>query len=169
MTMEKAYTLLDVVDEGLLETNSAPTRDVIHWILMNRRSVLDDNSLTLYSDALGNLIRTRRKKDTVAVTEIHNLCFDFGLADLDLPDEISVPTDMDNLPYCSCDWQPLDDATVNDLDKHVLLLEAQIAANRASADAIRRLRQVAARVVPGRTDIPLRDLRRIARNGEAHS
>jgi hypothetical protein len=167
MTMEMAYTLLDVIDEALVITNSGPTRLVINWILLNRQSVLDDNRLTLYGEALGNMIRTRRKKKEKdpATDHTHSLCFDFGLKELDLPDEISVPSDMNNLPYCACDWPQLDDATIDDLDKHLALLDAQIELDMTSRANIRRLRQVAAQVVPGRTDIPLRELREIARNG----
>lgn len=165
MTLERVYTLMDVVDEGLAATNSAPTRDVIRWILMNRRLVLDENCLTCYSGHLGNLIRMRRKKKETASTSIHSLCFDFGLEVLDLPDEISVPTDLNNLPYCPCEWPQIDDATVDDLDKHLMLLDAQIELDMTSRANIRELRQVAAQVVPGRTNIPLRELRRIAREG----
>ena len=163
MTLERAYTLLDVVDEGLAATNSAPTRDVIRWILMNRRSVCDDNALTCYSGYLGQLIRARRKKKDAPNTSIEELCFDFGLELLDLPDEISVPTDMNNLPSCPCDWPEINDATVSDLDKHLALLDAQIELDMTSRANIRRLRQVVAQVVPGRTDIPLRELRLLAR------
>jgi hypothetical protein len=163
MTTDRAYTLIDVVDEGLAATNSAPTRDVIRWILMNRRFVLDDNCMTCYSGYLGQLIRARRKKKDAPATSIQELCFDFGMEVLDLPDEISVPIDMNNLPG-PCDWAQIDDATVDDLDKHLALLDAQIELDMMSRANIRKLRQVAAQVVPGRTDIPLRDLRGIARN-----
>jgi hypothetical protein len=167
MTFEKAYTLLDVVDEGLLETNSAPTRDVVNWIIANRRYVLDDNCLTLYGGALADLVRMRRKKkEPGANPETRNLCFDFGLETLPLPDEISVPTDMDNLPYCACAWKEIDEATIDDLDKHLALLTAQIELNMSSRANFRILRQAASRIVPGRTDIALRELRKIARQGK---
>jgi hypothetical protein len=167
MTTDRAYTLMDVVDEGLAATNSAPTGDVIRWILMNRRHVLDENCMTCYSGYLGQLIRARRKKRDTPPTSIQELCFDFGMELLDLPDEISVPTDIQNPISCPCEWPQIDDATVDDLDKHLVLLDAQIELDMASRANIKKLRQVAAQVVPGRTDIPLRDLRRIARNGDA--
>ena len=167
MTLDRVYTLQDAIEEALEKTDSAPTRDVIRWLQMNRRPVLDDNSLTIEAEGLGNLVRAQRKKrsDIALAREIHNLCFDFGIEDLNLPDEISVPSDVNNLLYCACNWQPIDDATIDDLDMHVLLIEAQITASLASADTIRGLRQIVSRVVPDRTDIPLRELRRIARNG----
>ncbi len=170
MTFEQLYTLQDVVREALDKTNSGPTRDVIRWLQLNRRAVLDQNQMTIEVEGLGNIVRAERKKgaNRESAPEIHSLCLDFGIETLDLPDEISVPTDMDNLLYCHCEWEPLDDATIDDLDKHVLLLQAQISANVASVDSISILRQAAIRVVPGRTDIPLRELRRIARGGNAH-
>ena len=84
---------------------------------------------------------------------------------MDLDDEISVPFDLDNILNCECDWPDLDDASIDDLDKHLLLRDAQQIAHQARTECVRRLRQAAARVVPGRTDIPLRELREIARNG----
>jgi len=158
------YTLQDVIDEALRETRNGSTRDVIYWLQINRRQVLEENWLTICSEGLGNLIRARRKKREPAATpEVHNLCLDFGLEDLDLPQQISVPTDMDNLPYSSSEWRELEEATVDDLDKHLALLDAQIELDMTSRATLRVLRQTAARVVPDRTDIPLRELRVIAR------
>jgi hypothetical protein len=57
----------------------------------------------------------------------------------------------------------LEDATVDDLDKHLKLREAQRAAHEARTASYQILRQAMVKVVPGRTDIPLRVLRRIAR------
>jgi hypothetical protein len=166
MTLERIYTLQDVIDEALLATNGGQTRDVIRWLQMNRRQVLDDNRLTIEAEGLGNLIRTRRKKREpgVITPDVHNLCLDFGLEDLDLPQEISVPTDMENLPYCACNWPRLDDATLSDIDRHLALLDAQIELDITARATMRVFRQAAARVVPGRTDIPIRELRDIARS-----
>jgi hypothetical protein len=166
MTLASSYTLQDAIEEALRKTNNGSTREVIHYLQMNHRKVLDDNSLTIESIGLGSMIRAFRKKppNKDTYTKIKNLCFDFGLEYMDLEDEISVPLDLENILNSECDWPELDDATVDDLDKHLMLRDAQEAAHQARTECYRRLRQAAARVVPGRTDIPLRELRRIARN-----
>jgi cell fate (sporulation/competence/biofilm development) regulator YlbF (YheA/YmcA/DUF963 family) len=66
------------------------------------------------------------------------------------------------------DHMEMDDATIDDLDKHILLREVQQQAHAAQTQCLLRLRQAAARVVPGRTDIPMRELTRIvkAQRGE---
>jgi hypothetical protein len=69
---------------------------------------------------------------------------------------------MSNTLNSEYDWLALDDATIDDLDKHLILRDAQEAAHIAKTKALRTLRQAAAQIVPGRTDIPIGDLQAIA-------
>jgi len=165
MTLASSYTLQDAIEEALAKTNNGSTREVIRYLQMHHRKVLDDNSLTIESIGLGQMIRGFRKKPPSKDlhARIQSLCLDFGLDPLDLDDEISVPVDMTNILNSECDWPELDDATIDDLDKHLCLREAQEEAHKARTKCYRILRQAAAQVVPGRTDIPLRELRVIAR------
>jgi hypothetical protein len=165
MTLTSDYSLHEVIEEAIEKTGNGSTRDVIRYLQTHHRRVLDDNSLTIESIGLGNLIRAYRKKPSRKdfQAKIHSLCLDFGLPDLDLDDEVSVPVDMSNVLNSECDWPDLDDATIDDLDKHLILREAQEQAHQARTKSIRLLRQAAARIMPGRTDIPLRELRKIAR------
>lgn len=166
MTMTQQYSLQDAIDEALQKTNNGTTREVTRYLQMHHRKVLDDNSLTIEAVGLGSMIRQFRKKppNRETHTKIQNLCFDFGLPYMDLDDEISVPIDMSNPLNSECDWPVLDDATIDDLDKHLVLRDAQQEAHAARTQCVRLLRQAAAKVVPGRTDIPLRELREIARD-----
>src|SRR5262249_35195932 len=159
------YSLQDAIRESLEKTNNGSTREVVHYLQMNFREVLDDNQLTIEHIGLGPLIRAQRKKPPHKDLElkIRNLCFDFGLPPLDLDDEISVPVDMTNILTSECDWPDLEDATIDHLDKHLKLREAQRIAHDARTQCYVMLRQAAAQVVPGRTDIPVRELRIIAR------
>lgn len=160
MTFEQIYTLQDAIDEAIAKTNTGTTHEVILWLQKHRRQLLDENQNIIEPEGLGNLIRACRKRPTPETKEeTRNLCFDFGLPDLELNTEISIPRDMENVLYCACDWKELDDATIADLDKHIVLLEAQAAANLEQAANLRKLRQAAAKRAKGRTDIPLRDLR----------
>jgi hypothetical protein len=163
--MTLVYTLSEAIDEGLRETGNGETRSVIRWLQMNRRPALDDNSLIIEAEGLGNLIRAHRKKNVPHTPNgfIRNLCFDFGLSALELDEQISVPKDAHDLVYGPCEWPELNNATVDDLDKHIALLEAQAADMQFKAANYRQLRQAAAQVVPDRTDIPLHELRAILR------
>lgn len=165
MTLVQEYTLQEVIEKALRETGNGPTREVTRYLQTHHRKVLDDNSLTIEAIGLGTLIRAHRKKPPHKnlYEKISNLCLDFGLEYMDLDDEISVPLDMTNVLNSECDWPDIEDTTVDDLDKHLILRDAQEAAHVTKTQYVRALRQAAAQVVPGRTDIPLRELRVIAR------
>ena len=162
--MTATMGLLEAIDDALARTNNGTTHEVIDYLQTHHRKVLDENAMTIENNGLGQLIRGRRKKpDPVElVRKNESLCFDFGLDYLDLDDEISVPIDMENVLNSPCDWPQMDDATIEDIDKHLILRDAQEAVYAARTLAVRTLRHAAARVVPGRTDIPLRELRVIA-------
>jgi hypothetical protein len=165
MTLTSSYSLQDAIEEALLKTGNGSTREVIRYLQVHHRRVLDDNSPAIESIGLGSMIRAFRKKPPKKDTYVRmqNLCLDFGLDPMDLDDEISVPADMTNILNSECDWPELEDATIEDLDKHLALRDAQEAAHQAKTQRYRLLRQALARIVPGRTDIPIRELRAIAR------
>jgi hypothetical protein len=166
MTFASSYTLQDAIEESLLKTNNGSTRDVIRYLQTHHCKVLDENSLTIEVSGLGNMIRAFRKKPPNKdwYEQAVSLCLDFGLEPMALDDEISVPLDVDGgILNSECDWPELEDATIDDLDKHLLLRDAQQRAFEARTRCVRLLRQAAASVVPGRTDIPLGELRIIAR------
>jgi len=172
MTFEALYTLEDAFDEALKATCNAANRDVIRWLQIHKRNVLDDNRLTIESLGLNQMLRAFRKKregSDVVSSKVESLCLDFGIPVLDLDDEISIPQDPENPLYGACDWIDLDNATVRQIDMHIELIDAQEAALHEKSANYRMLRQIVAQVVPGRTDIPLRELRAIARekNGNA--
>lgn len=165
MTLVAEYGLMDAIDDALAKTNNGTTHNVIRYLQMNHRKVLDNNSLTIEGIGLGNLVRARRKKPESKDlhAKIQNLCFDFGLEYMDLDDEISVPIHLENILNSECDWVDIEEVTVDDLDKNLMLRDAQQKAHEIRTECVRALRQAAARVVPGRTDIPLNKLRVIAR------
>jgi hypothetical protein len=162
--MTATISLYEAIDDALEHTSNGATRAVIRYLQMYHRRVLDENSLTIEASGLGPMIRGRRKrpdpKDLFARNQ--NFCLDFGLPYLDLDDEISVPLDLDNVLNSECDWPSIEDATIDDLDKHLILSDAQEAAHVAKTKMLRTLRQAAAKVVLGRTDIRIGDLRAIA-------
>lgn len=171
MTTNRTYTMIELVEEALDSTGSAKTVEVRRWMQLNRRVSLDEHFCLIEAEGLDAMIRRYRKsRDRTPEEEADgfSLCFDFGLEQIELPSEISVPVDMNNVAYGSCDWPLLEEATLDDLDKHMVLLHVQQIQLGVSRENILRLRQAAASIVPGRTDIPLRVLREIAR-GERQS
>lgn len=57
----------------------------------------------------------------------------------------------------------LTDAAIDEIDKHLKLREAQATARAARTLALKTFRQAVARIAPDRTDIPIRELRKIRR------
>jgi len=160
-------TLQEAIAEALEETSNGNTRDVIRYLQMNCRKVLDENQMTIEALGLGQMIRAQRKKPTQKDyrERVRSLCLDFGLPVLDLDIEIAVPIQPDNVLSSDCDWPVLDDdATIDDIDKHLYLRKCQREAFDDRTECLETLRQAAAQVVPGRTDIPMRELREIARS-----
>jgi hypothetical protein len=168
MTLEQIQTLEEAIDDALDILKGASTRDIVNWIRLNRRRIFDDNLETLGTEGLEARIRMRRKK-RAPIEEAKssgNLCFDFGLPAMELDTEVSIPSDMENLLYGPCEWKEPDDASIRDIDKHVLLLEAQGRSALARADSWRAVRQAAARFADGDLDLTLGELRRLARGGK---
>src|SRR5262252_5599689 len=168
MTLVALMSLQEVIREALVATSGGLTGDIIRWLQMNRREILDANQLTIEAEGLGQIIRKERKEHGAPKgMDVEALCLDFGLDPLDLDGEVSVPQDMERILSGPCEWPKLDDVTIDDIDKHVLLLEATSKSIAQKTTSMRVLRQAAALVVPGRTDIPLRELRVIARQKRA--
>lgn len=168
MTLTQLQTLQDVIDEALDTLKGAPCRDVVAWIRTNYPEVLAQHAAELADEGLATRIRERRKqRSPIEETKTsRNLCLDFDLPELGLDSEISIPRDLDDLIYGGTDWKEADDATIDDIDAHILLLEAQAAANLAKADNWRRVRQAAARYARGNHHLTLGELRRMAQKAK---
>lgn len=168
MTLERLYTLEDVIDEALEATDSAPTPDVVHWILTHHPEVIDGNQLTLNEISLGVLVREHRKKkkkrvDAKTLSRILTLFDDLGLDPLEVDDEISIPLDPDDILYGKTEWRDLlEDATANDVWLHMELLKVTSEACLSKRDRYDILRQKMVIIGNGRTDIPMHQLREMA-------
>lgn len=165
MTAIQLQTLQDVIDLALDTLKGKRGREVVAWIRERYPEILAEHDYELANEGLEVRIRERRK-DRSSIEEAktsRNLCLDFGLPVLQLDSEISIPRDLNDLIYGGSNWKEADDATLDDLDAHILLLEAQAAANLAKADNCRRIRQAAARFANGNRKLTLGELRQIAR------
>lgn len=167
MTAIQLKNLLDVIDEALDALPGEHCSIVRHYIKENHRRVFEEHEEEMADEKLDDRIRDRRKarKSPKEEWSAANLCLDFGLPKLDIDTEISVPRDMTNLIFGPVRWLPIEEATLDDLDKHIALLEAQAAANVKQAKDFRLLRGTAARFAQGRKDVTIGELREIAREG----
>lgn len=165
MTQEQLQTLEQVIDEALDLNPGGSVRGIALWIRLHKRSVFDQNLETLGTQGLEAQIRARRKaRDPNDDTKSSgSLCLDFGLPIMDLDTEVSVPLDMEHLPYSECEWKEPDDLTLDDIDRHIALLEAQGRSAFKQADEWRLVRQAAAKVARGRTDLTIKELRKRSR------
>jgi hypothetical protein len=166
------YTLGEVIREALDELPGASVHDIVNWIRMNHRQVIEDNFETISYQGLSAMVRAARKihprKEDDDYAE--SLCFDFGLPPMAFDKEISVPRDMDNLTKSVCDWPELEETTVRDFDKHIKLLIATGNATLTRATDCQALRDAAMQFSPnGDIDVTIGELRRIAqrRRGKA--
>lgn len=167
MTIEQLRYLSEVIREAIDTNPRAATHVVVRWIWDHYPHVIDENELTLINDGLGDRIRREHKARPPLgeITEFSlHLCFDFGLPPIQFDEEISVPRDIENLINSPCDWPSLEETTIRDFDKHILLLRATAKATLEHADNCEQLRQAAMRHNPdGNLDITIGKLRAIAR------
>ncbi len=168
MTLEQLDTLENLIDEALNILKNAQRHQVVSWIRERYPHVLEEHSQELIDEGLTARVRRRRKQRAPLKEDkaSRNLCFSFGLPAMQLDSEISIPRDFDNLLYGESDWKEADDATLEEIDAHILLLEAQARANFAKADNWRKVRQAAARYAHGDLTLTLRKLRLRARGEE---
>jgi hypothetical protein len=161
MATNDVCTLQEAIRQALIATYGGATDEVIRWLRLKFRDVLDANSHTIEQAGLNSIIRSYRKKEKEApehAATVGQICLDFGLPHMNLDLEISVPGEE------GVRWIDIDDATIDDLDVHAMMLLEKASECAAKARHIRALRQEAARYAGGRTDIPLRELRERARS-----
>lgn len=165
MTIDHVGTLDEAIAEALVATHHGSTPAVVRWLQLHRRGVIDQNLVVILQYGLGYLVRAFRKKKDPSGKEaisIAQLCLDLGIPLTDLDTEISVPQDMNNIVYGPSAWVELcDDATAEDVEKHFIFLEETARANVTQAGHYRTLHQAMVRKGGGRTDIPMRDLRKM--------
>jgi hypothetical protein len=169
MTMEQIFTLREVVRIACQEMPRCSVQQTVSWIVEHHLPTLDDNSLTLYNKALSVMVREERKGGvTPEITLYHeNLCLDFGIEPTPFDREISIPCDLNNPVSGGCEWRELEEASIRNLDAHVILLRATAAANVAMAEQYVTLRNAAMRHNPdGDLDRTIGELRQLARGGD---
>jgi hypothetical protein len=169
MTLDRLYSLQDAYAAALEATHSGTIHQCRQWLLAHLPQVIEENERTLALIGLDAELREFRKKQSTPQEreESANFCLDLGMAEaVEAPMQFSLPKDPDNITSSECEWKPRMDVTVDDLDLHILmLLTKQEEVGKQIVNA-RAIRAAAARIVPGRTDIPLRELIRIRKEAD---
>jgi hypothetical protein len=158
-------TLTDAMLEALRKAGTNSTREMSRWVRLHYRNIFDQHSETLSLEGLDQRLRSLRKKQAGAgqtVFDMAQLFLDLGLPKLDLDEEVSVPRDMTDIVSGPCDWIEIEDVTVDHIDLHIELLDAKTDLNNRKTGDWRAMKQAMLRIGKGRTDIPMRELRRIA-------
>lgn len=157
-------TLTDAMLEAIRKAGTKKVRGMSTWVVVHFRSIVDQYSETLLLDGLDQRLRALLKKQAGSgntLFDIAQLCFDLGLPALDLDDEVSVPTDKNDLSFGSCEYVTIDEITAEQVDAHILLMEAQIELESRKLSDWKAVRQAMLRIGKGRADIPMWELRRI--------
>jgi hypothetical protein len=170
MTILQLETLQDVIDEALDQFRGTKgNREIAAWMRENYPHIIQENVEMLSEEGLRAIIRSRRKGRPVLedARSIHNLCLDFGLAAMELSTEISIPEDRTNPLGCAVEWKEPDDADIEEIEAHIVLLRATAAATVNKADNWALVVDVARRYQYPAERVCLGELRRRARENRA--
>lgn len=106
-------------------------------------------------------------KTTAEVTENEaRLQLGLDLPEFDMPNLIAVPVDIANPLNGDCEWVPVMQATVADLDSNLRMLDVQIAADQRRRHHIFMLRQRVVAVVGEDSELTVAQAAVLAREGQ---
>ncbi len=116
-------------------------RDIVDAVIDQHGELFGELGRQLAREKLFDLTR-RVMKTATEVTE-HEARLQLGLdfPDFDMPKLIAVPVNITNPLNGDCEWVPVLEATVADLDANLWMLDAQIAADQRRRHHIALLRQ----------------------------
>jgi len=160
------HTLTEAMQDAIRKSGSKKVRDMSAWVAMHHRSIVDQYSETLLLEALDARMRTQLKKQAESgetLADIDQLCLDLGIYKLELDDEVSVPLDKEKPMYWEFDWIALEDATAEQIEAHILLMQAQLHYEAKKLKDYTTLKTRMLQIGNGRTDLPISELRRMAK------
>jgi len=171
MTMDSIQTLEEAIDDALATIRGANVNAIVTWIRLHYRRIFDENLETLGAEGLAARVRARRKVRAPEEEDrsSFNLCLDFGLPNMNLDSEISIPQDEDNPLYGPCEWKEPDDATLCEVRKHAEFLRIQGKSMFDRADSWDRLCKAAEYYADGNDSLTIGELRRRARRSTEQS
>lgn len=138
-------------------------RDVVDTVIEQNRDLFADLGRQLAREKLFDLTR-RVMKTAAEITEAEaRLQLGLDLPEFEMPNLIAVPVDILNPLNGDCEWVPVMQATVSDLDANLRMLDVQIAADQRRRQHIAMLRQRVVAVIGDTSDLTVSEAAAVAR------
>ena len=138
-------------------------RDIVDAVIEQHGDLFTELGTQLAREKLFDLAR-RVMKTSAEVTESDaRLQLGLDLPGFEMPNLIAVPVDMANPLNGECEWIPVMQATVADLDSNLRMLDVQIAADQRRRQHIAMLRQRVVAVIGDSSDLTVSEAAAVAR------
>lgn len=139
------------------------TRWLVEEVIARHPDLVDEAKDQLLSEAIAKMARQIMKQETEPAKTMQ-MELPHVIKGLRLPAAISVPpTDNDDEPDTL--WTPLPDATYSELERHIEMLQASVAADTRRLRKLRQLHQCLADYLPdGGEQLSVRELVALVRD-----
>lgn len=138
-------------------------RDIVDAVIEQHGELFAYVGRQLAREKLFDLTR-RVMKTSAEVTEAEaRLQLGLDLPEFEMPNLIAVPVDILNPLNGDCEWVPVMQATVGDLDSNLRMLDVQIAADQRHRRHIAMLRQRVVAVIGEKTELTVAEAAALAR------
>jgi len=167
MRTSKRSELTEAIRETVMDFCAAGrrfwNRDIVDAVIEQHGDLFADLGSQLAREKLFDLTR-RVMKTTAEVTEAEaRLQLGLDLPEFEMPNLIAVPVDILNPLNGDCEWVPVMQATVADLDSNLRMLDVQIAADQRRRHHIAMLRQRVVAVVGEKSELTVSEAAAMAR------
>ncbi len=167
MRASKRSELNEAIRETVAEFCAAGrrflNRDIVDAVIDQHGDLFGELGRELAREKLFDLAR-RVMKAAAEVTEREaRLQLGLDLPEFDMPNLIAVPVDITNPLNGDCEWVPVMDATVADLDANLRMLDVQIAADQRRRHHIGMLRQRVVAVIGEKSTLTVAEAAALAR------
>lgn len=151
MQATKRSELLEAIRRTVALFRTAGSRflnkDIVDSVIEANGSLFDELGSLLAREKLFDLTR-RVMKSTAEITEAAaQLDLGLNVSGFEMPGMIAVPVDPNNLLNGDCEWVPVMQATIADLDANLGMLNLQIESDQRKRRHISILRQRVAAIV----------------------
>ena len=150
-------------DTGQLFLN----KTTVDTVIESNGSLLADVSHDLAREKRSDLTRRIVKSSTVMTEDEAQLDLSLDPAGFEMPGMIAVPVDPENPLNGDCEWVPVTEATVADLDANLKMLSLQIESDLRKRRQISILRQRVAAIVGEHSNLTVAETAAMARESRS--
>ena len=138
-------------------------RDIVDAVIGEHGNLFEDLGRELAREKLFDLARRVMKTAGQVTVGQARLQLGLDLPDFDMPNLIAVPVDITKPLNGDCQWIPVTQATVADLDANLHMLDVQIAADQRRRHHIAMLRQRVVAVIGEKSTLTVVEAAALAR------